>query len=588
MTPQIQEWIHKFEVGEGTRLVRLVAVALSLLALVTLYDLREYRGFATEEAMDAAQLASNLAEGKGYTTMFIRPLSLHLLQERAKVRGQDPNKALGAPHPDLANAPVYPMLLAGLMKIIPMHRAIPVGGNFTRYQPEVIIALANQLLLLMAVWMVFLLARRLFDEPVAWIASIIMAGSDALWRFTISGAPTVLLLLLVVGLLHLMVRMEEAGRSEDRSLRWWLLSSAGLGLLMGVGMLTRYSFGWLVLPVAGFGALYFGARRRASLTVMLVVMGLVVVPWLWRNYELSGRWFGVAGYAVAQETEAYPSARLMRSLEPGLDRLELDHYFRKLVVNGSEVIQSDLPRLGSSWLVAFFLPALLVNFRNPALGRLRWWVLGAAMVLVPIQAMGRTHLSQGDAGLVSENCLIWLVPAVFIYGAGFYYMLADQLELSPAPVKTALHGVFCVVSCSSLIVTLLPPKQPPQAYPPYWPPLIQQVGGWMRPGELMMSDIPWAIAWYARTPCMWTVLDVEKDFLPVNDFQKPIQALYLTQVTTDARFYSEIYQGLDQKGWEWFMVQSLLRTNLPPKFPLRVSTFGFPPGQLYLTDYQRW
>ena len=70
---RIQEWIYKLEVGEGTRVIRLVLAILALLALAALYDLREYKNFSTAEAMDSAQLARNIAEGKGFTTLFIRP-----------------------------------------------------------------------------------------------------------------------------------------------------------------------------------------------------------------------------------------------------------------------------------------------------------------------------------------------------------------------------------------------------------------------------------------------------------------------------------------------------------------------------------
>ena len=57
-----------------------------MLALVVLYNLRAYRNFSTPEAMDSAQLARNIADGKGYTTLFIRPLSLYLVQENNEAR----------------------------------------------------------------------------------------------------------------------------------------------------------------------------------------------------------------------------------------------------------------------------------------------------------------------------------------------------------------------------------------------------------------------------------------------------------------------------------------------------------------------
>src|SRR5262245_47284708 len=111
----LQEWIHKFEVGEGTRHIRLAAALLGLFALTAVYDIREFKNFSTQEAMDSAQLARNLAEGHGFTTQFIRPLSILLMQ-----RQMPPGiPVLKNEHPDLANPPVYPLILAGLMKVLP-------------------------------------------------------------------------------------------------------------------------------------------------------------------------------------------------------------------------------------------------------------------------------------------------------------------------------------------------------------------------------------------------------------------------------------------------------------------------------------
>ena len=77
--------------------------------------------------MDAAQVARNLAEGHGFTTEFIRPFSIYLLQKHN--RAAHPEAMLSTNtvdlaqmngwHPDLANAPVYPVVLAGLMKLRP-------------------------------------------------------------------------------------------------------------------------------------------------------------------------------------------------------------------------------------------------------------------------------------------------------------------------------------------------------------------------------------------------------------------------------------------------------------------------------------
>jgi hypothetical protein len=124
--PALQNWIHKLEVGAGRKVLRTVTLVVALLALVFVYDLRAYRNFATEEAMDSAQLARNISEGKGYTTSFIRPFSLFLVQKHnqaksaAALAGTNADFAkIQTAHPDLANPPVYPIVLAGLMKVLP-------------------------------------------------------------------------------------------------------------------------------------------------------------------------------------------------------------------------------------------------------------------------------------------------------------------------------------------------------------------------------------------------------------------------------------------------------------------------------------
>ena len=77
--PRLQEIIHALEVGAGARYLRLAALFLGIVTIAVVYNLREFRNFHSEEAMDAAQVARNLAEGRGFTTRCIRPLSMGVL-----------------------------------------------------------------------------------------------------------------------------------------------------------------------------------------------------------------------------------------------------------------------------------------------------------------------------------------------------------------------------------------------------------------------------------------------------------------------------------------------------------------------------
>src|SRR6266568_3863065 len=240
---RIQEWIYKLEVGEGTRLIRLLLAILSLLALAALYDLREYKNFSTTEAMDSAQLARNIAEGKGFTTLFIRPFSIHLVEQRQIEVAQRTNDfaLLKSGHPDLANPPVYPTLLAGLMTVLPFEWDINIkaGVPSLRYQPEVLIALLNQALFVFAIVLVFRLARRLFDAYVAWISALVLAGTDLFWRFSVSGLSTMLLVVIFLGLFWCLALMEQAAREGQRAGRWWVRMAGLTGVIVGLGALTR-------------------------------------------------------------------------------------------------------------------------------------------------------------------------------------------------------------------------------------------------------------------------------------------------------------------------------------------------------------
>jgi hypothetical protein len=112
-----------------------------------------------------------------------------------------------------------------------------------------------------------------------------------------------------------------------------------------------------------------------------------------------------------------------------------------------------------------------------------------------------------------------------------------------------------------------------------------------------MSDVPWAMAWYGERQSVWLTLKVgpdvtdpatHEDFLAINDYQKPIGALYLTPRTIDARFFTE-WISAKELSWGSFILESLVKKELPPQFPLHKMIRGlFASGQLVLADTERW
>jgi hypothetical protein len=179
------------------------------------------------------------------------------------------------------------------------------------------------------------------------------------------------------------------------------------------------------------------------------------------------------------------------------------------------------------------------------------------------------------------------VPLVFIFGTGLFFLLLDQMNLKLRELRLLVIGTFGVLMCLPMLYVFAPPRINPVNYPPYYPPTIQQTCGWMKPNELMMSDIPWALAWYGNRQCIWLTQNAESQFFAVHDYLKPVRGLYLTPQTMDVRFLSQWVRA-GEHSWARFILDSMLANRIAEKFPLRQSPKGFFPEQLFLCDYARW
>jgi len=597
----VQRLIHAFEVGPASRALRVLMLGLLVAMLALLYDVRAYQNLSAPEAMDAAQLARNISEGKGYTTLFIRPFSLYLVQSHNQTRlagaaaGTNLDLAqIKTAHPDLANPPLYPVLLAGWMKIMPFKFALNLknsfwndAGKFSRYEPDFLIAMLNEILLIAVVALTFFLARKLFDPNVARLAAILVLGCELLWHFSVSGLSTMLLLVIFLGLARCILQIESVARESGSGANRLPVLAAGAGALVAAGALTRYSFGWIIIPVMLFLFFFSGPRRAQNVLAALGAFLIFLTPWIVRNFAVSGEPFGTAGFAAIEGTFVFPDFQLQRSLHPDLTRaLWLMPYRHKFFANMAAIFQDDLAKLGG-WAAVLFWAGLLLTFRGLAVRRMRYFLLMCLGTFVVCQALGQTQFSVVTPVVNPENLLVLLIPLIFIYAAGLFFTLLEQMNLPLPQLRYAVVAAFVGVCCLPLIFTLASAKAYEVARPEYCPADIQQTANWMKENELMMSDVPWAVAWYGQRQCVWLTLNAQDDFTAIDKNMKPIQALYLTPETMDGKFLSDwVYAG--KNSWGDFVLQAVTETRIPTDFPLRHAPAGFIPERLFLTDRRRW
>jgi len=308
-----------------------------------------------------------------------------------------------------------------------------------------------------------------------------------------------------------------------------------------------------------------------------------------RNWSLAGTPFGTAGYALYDQTALFRGFDLERTLHPDFSLVGGPELGHKLVTGVRDILEKELPRLGGSWVGAFFLVGLLVPFRNPGLGRLRYFVVGCLGLFIFVQALGRTGLTADSPEVNSENLLVVFAPMVFLFGVSLFFVLVEQFGVRLPWFRVLMVSVFLGLVTAPLWFTLFQPVRDGVSLP-YYPPSIQERTRAVEPAELIMSDFPWAVAWYGERASVWLSLKYREEATVQrrNDFEafeglgKPLRALYAWVGRESEENWSEYVSD-----WDSFVLLGiLLKQEIPKGFRLKEAPFGLLP-ELFLVDSER-
>ena len=612
-----QEVVHALEHGSGRRwVVILLIVAFALFQSVSHVLINPmnrlggqaalFVGITHPKGQEQAVIAREIARGHGFSTTVIKPAAIALVEKNRGSNGfsafLDPDGPTGGNIPDIYHAPLNPWVnscalftAVRISDALSLRRDEKGRNDFWRFYKneyihpaDRIIAGVSVLFFLVAVWVSFLTVRRLFDERLATLTTVLLLLCNEFWRYTSTGLPQMLMLMLFSVAIYCCTRALAARENADPTWPWHAGAGLAFGLLALAHPLTIFIFAGALI----YTAIAFSPRGRDAM-IMLAVFIVPLAPWLIRNSNVCGSPFGIAGQTRLFSLRGSES-QIMRTLtEP--DKTVPAHFFRSKVQ--SELLaQFDMlfGRFGKILVAPLFFLTLLHAFRKTETRSFRW----ALLLMVFSGMMGMAVFGFADADLQtdldSNNLFPLFIPLTSAYGLALLLVMWSRVQVagrdlaSVRQINIAFHAVVIFLSSLSLLNVYTDPPKLPFVWPPYCPPAISEVADWYGKDDIICSDMPWAVAWYADRKSLWLPLTIA-DFNDLNEFRfhGKITGLLVTPVTGFRGLLNDVGVG-EFRDWRSFIMRE---PRAAQNFVLKVAKPIFLMGAshyLLFADRDRW
>lgn len=493
-----------------------------------------YSGLANPDALDWAQAARHLSRGDGFVTSAIVPLSLRVAP-----------RLVG--HPDLGHAPVFVVWEALWFRL---GGARPIMAIF-----------ASGAAWVLALWMTYALATRLFHREIAFFAVLLLAANAAVLNASVSGLPMLLTGALILGILWTLAGPHPPKGQETRPatrLPW--IWPVGSGVLAGLTILSDYALIWSVtLPVLffwvtriretdfeGHGEEAFPQSRQAHasmrrarrnlrgyLPVALCAMGLFLslLPWMVRNTRVAGSpSFNLGRYEVMINTPDYPGGSIYRRFPD-----TLPNPWEHSILNARHLARKDMLAL-SSMIIAYAslagvvaLGFLVVGCLRPPIGMANR-IQRCFLVILLTATVIVAFTSQQLAGLLC------FVPGIAVFAAAAAHKLVcrDESDASDfGPPWWTRRRVWPLWAATLLAALPLAGEVARGRRPERLDvtPNISYLKKNVPKGSAVMSDSPWLVAWYCDRPAVWLAQD-EGDLADIQKKVGNLSWLYFTRYRT--------------------------------------------------------
>lgn len=518
-------------------LIRMI-LAVLIVGLCVFELFLSFRGLNCPQAMEQAQVARQIARGEGQTTKFFRPIDI-VDQHNTLPGSQNAKKALPFDKlPDTYNAPLHTRALALAIKLTGYDRF-----DNKRMDAEVsniyggdrVVAATSMVFFVISLILAYFLFSSLFDEVLGSTVVAFMGLSQLMLQFAVSGLaqPMVMCFLLAAGFfISKAITFNKKGAVIKS-----LLCNIIVFFLLVLMALSNSIAAWALVGYMIFATFWFRPIGLHAVVGMFFFIVGVVLP----EYQQAAPMGGLVAKFLHSIYSAFGSENyelLMRSSSDAAVPFSNSLFFLRALGYLFDQLGKLYTCMGGIVVTTFFLLALFNRYKKSEAEGLKW----AIFLMWFFVCVGMTCFGQSG---VLDNTQLYIVFAPFFaaYGTALVFNFLARLQLgSEFPAVRALTIFFLILISSGSFLFNLPQELSfsiltsargiPQ-FPPYYPPALNsKLHDMTNKEDIIVTDQPWAVAWYADRKALWLPRTIDtyiKDLEPImRDSGQNVQGFLIT------------------------------------------------------------
>lgn len=479
----------------------LLAVSVLLLCFTQLFF--TFKGLNSPDAMNQAQIGRQIARGEGYTTKSLTPFDIRI---RSKISADSPDFDH---YTTTEYAPLHPLVLATAIRATGYHNF--EEKRMTKdlemvYDGDRVIAGVSSVFFVAALILSYILFRNLFDEILAASVVLLMGFSKLLLNYAVSGlAQPMLMCLFLCAAGCICAAISADANNRTKQVLLYNIAAFVLVILM---CFTCRTCTWCLFGLILFSGIYF--QPKGLYAVIGTVMGIVfvLIPTIIMLQPSGGigqsfmqAFYGGFGAGDVQQ--------MLRSTDEFSLNINSTNFFLRLLGATFEQGSTIYEHMGSIIVTPFFLLSLFNRYRNPAVNGLKWlifscWIsscLGMALV--------------GETNLMGYSQLsVIFTPFFAAYGISLVFIFLARLQLSESFISIrnlAIAAIFVISSGKLLFelprelqIGIITSARGIPHFPPYYPNKLNgELNNITNSRDIIVTDQPWAVAWYADRKALW-------------------------------------------------------------------------------------